>query len=331
MTAQSYLVTGGTGFIGSAVVRRLVREGHRVRGLDNNSRGATSRLADVTGMVEMVHADVRDADAVIRAATGVDAIIHLAFVNGTATFYSNPDLVLDVGVRGMLSVIEAGARHGIPDLVLASSSEVYQSAPRVPTDELVPLSVPDVRNPRYSYAGGKLISELMSLHWASRHFRRVVVFRPHNVYGPDMGFDHVIPQFAARMHELADSCTGRIAFPIEGSGDETRAFVHVDDATEGIVRIINRGEHLGIYHVGTDQETSIRELAGRVARCFGREIEIVPGRAKPGGTLRRCPDISRLRGLGYEPRVSLEQGLSQTVRWYRDYAAGSRDAHRRVA
>jgi dTDP-glucose 4,6-dehydratase/UDP-glucose 4-epimerase len=331
VTRRSFLVTGGTGFIGSALVRRLVSDGHRVRVLDNNSRGATARLADVVGMIEMIQADVRDTDAVVRAASGVDAIVHLAFVNGTSSFYSRPEVVLDVGVRGMLSVVEAGARHGTADLILASSSEVYQTPPSVPTDESVPLSIPDVSNPRYSYAGGKLISELMALHWASKYFRRVVVFRPHNVYGPDMGTEHVIPQFALRMHGLAERAPGAIQFPIEGTGNETRAFVHIEDAIDAVLSVIAHGEHMGIYHVGTEHEISIGSLARMIASCFGREMAVVPGPAKPGGTARRCPDISKLRALGYEPRVSLEAGLSQTVRWYRDYAARSRDAKRRVA
>jgi hypothetical protein len=134
--------------LGSALVRRLVRDGYRVRVLDNHSRGVVSRLADVVGMFEMIEGDVRDGEAVLRAARGVDGIIHLAFVNGTGSFYTKPDVVLDVGVRGMLSVIDAGARLGISDLILASSSEVYQTPPQVPTDEDVPLAIPDVLNPR---------------------------------------------------------------------------------------------------------------------------------------------------------------------------------------
>jgi nucleoside-diphosphate-sugar epimerase len=332
VSARSYLVTGGTGFLGSALVRRLVRDGYRVRVLDNNSRGFASRLADVVGMFEMIEGDVRDGEAVLRAARGMDGIVHLAFVNGTGSFYTKPDLVLDVGVRGMLSVIDAGARLCISDLILASSSEVYQTPPEVPTDECVSLAIPEVLNPRYSYAGGKLISELMSLHWASKYFARVAIFRPHNVYGPDMGTDHVIPQFALRMAELCEANPiGRIAFPIEGTGRETRAFVHIDDMIEGAMCVIERGRHLNVYHVGTDQEISIATLAGEVARCFDRQIELVAGPLKPGGTPRRCPDISKLRVLGYEPCVSLSYGLQQTVRWYRDDAARNREAQRRVA
>lgn len=314
-----YLVTGGAGFLGSALVRRLVADGHRVRVLDDCSRGSPRRLADVLDRIELIPGDIRDAATVRGAVAGVDSIAHLAFVNGTEFFYTKPDLVLDVGVRGMINLIDAGAACGTAELILASSSEVYQTPPSVPTDETVPCSIPDVLNPRYSYGGGKLISELMALHWAAKHFGRVVVFRPHNVYGPDMGREHVVPQFALRMARLADGQPrGVIDFPIQGSGQETRAFVHVEDFTEGVLRVMRSGEHLGIYHVGTDVETTIADLAREVARCFGRELRLVPGPLQAGGTPRRCPDISRVRALGFAPRIGLRQGLEQTVRWYRE-------------
>src|SRR5437667_216869 len=120
-------------------------------------------------------------------------------------------------------------------LVRASSSEVYQSPPRVPTDETAPLSVPDPHNPRYSYGGGKIISELMALNYGRRHIPRVLLFRPHNVYGPDMGWEHVVPQLALRVRKLARASAGPVDLPIQGTGKETRAFVHIDDLVKGVL------------------------------------------------------------------------------------------------
>jgi nucleoside-diphosphate-sugar epimerase len=317
MTRAKILVTGGSGFIGSALVKALLRAGHSVRVLDDNSRGHPRRLADVINDVEFIAGDIRDADAVSLACKGVEEVHHLAFVNGTEFFYSRPELVLDVGVRGMINVIDACREHGIGRLVLASSSEVYQTPPRVPTDESVALSIPDPLNPRYSYGGGKLISELMAINFGRKHFERVLIFRPHNVYGPDMGFEHVIPQFAVRLHRLAAAQpSGVIKFEVQGSGQETRSFCHVDDLVGGVLTMRDKGEHLGIYHVGTMDEVSIAELARQVAREAGREIEVVPGPSAPGGTPRRCPEISKLAALGYKPRVSLEAGLALTLPWY---------------
>ena len=186
--SKSYLVTGGSGFLGSALVRRLVPLGCRVRVLDNNLRGHVGRLQAVHGEFEFIEGDIRDPEAVERAVKGMDSVCHLAFVNGTEYFYSRPELVLDVGVKGIVNVVDACLKHGIGELIVASSSEVYHEPHTVPTDETVPLCIPDPLNPRYSYAAGKLISEIIALNYGRARFERVLVFRPHNVYGPDMGW-----------------------------------------------------------------------------------------------------------------------------------------------
>jgi nucleoside-diphosphate-sugar epimerase len=317
MMKSKYLVTGGTGFIGAALVRRLVSEGRQVRVLDNDWRGSSNRLADLKDRLEIVTGDVRDPQIVRQAARGVDAVLHLAFVNGTELFYSHPRLVLDVGVRGMLNVLDACEAEGIKELVLASSSEVYQSPPAVPTDETAPLSVPDPLNPRYSYGGGKIISELLALNWGRSGFDRVLIFRPHNVYGPDMGWEHVLPQFVLRMKELNASAQGNeIVFPIQGSGQETRAFCHIDDFVDGIMVMLAKGQHLNIYHVGTDEELTIGRAAELVGAFYGKSVSLQPGPLQLGGTLRRCPDITKLKQLGYSPKISLADGLPSLAKWY---------------
>src|SRR5258707_9317830 len=209
MSPRRILVTGGSGFLGSGLVKALVRQGEAVRVFDDNSRGALRRLREIERDIEFVVGDIRDPAAVDAAMRGIDEVHHLAFVNGTATFYSAPELVLDVGVKGIVNVID-GCRHwNVGRLVLASSSEGYQSPPQVPTDENVPLVVPDPLNPRLSYGAGKIISEMMAINFGRKHFERVLVFRPHNVYGADMGFDHVIPQFAVRLKRTADTHANR--------------------------------------------------------------------------------------------------------------------------
>jgi nucleoside-diphosphate-sugar epimerase len=321
VSGRRILVTGGSGFIGSALVKALVRRGEAVRVFDDHSRGAARRLRDVAHDIELVKGDIREAAAVDAAMRDIEEVHHLAFVNGTAAFYATPDLVLDVGVKGIVNVIDSCRRHAVPTLILASSSEVYQSPPQVPTDESAPLVIPDPHNPRLSYAAGKIISEMMAINHGRKHFERVLIFRPHNVYGPDMGFEHVIPQFAMRLKRAgAEPAGGAVAFPIQGSGEETRSFCHVDDLVAGVMLMREHGEHLGIYHIGTAEEVTIADLARRMAGIAGRNIVLEPSCVLPGSTPRRCPDISKLRALGYGPRVALDAGLPPTLRWYWDCA-----------
>ncbi len=316
MNSKHYLVTGGCGFIGSHVVKVLLARGHRVTILDDNSRGRLHRVESVINQVRMVDGDVRRTEDVFAAMRGVDGVIHLAYINGTEFFYTKPDLVLEVGVKGITNVLDGCLKYGIRELIVASSSEVYHLPPRVPADEKVPLVVPDPMNPRYSYGAGKIVSEVMAINYGRKYFERVMIFRPHNVFGPDMGWEHVIPQFALRMGELAKKRAGKLSFPIQGHGLETRSFIFIDDFVDGFMTMLEAGEHLGIYHIGTMEEISIAELARKVGRIFGREIEVVPGPRREGGAARRCPDITKLRALGFTPRFTLDQALPDVVRWY---------------
>jgi nucleoside-diphosphate-sugar epimerase len=180
--------------------------------------------------------------------------------------------------------------------------------------------VPDPLNPRLSYGAGKIISEMMAINYGRRHFERVLIFRPHNVYGPDMGFDHVIPQFAVRLKStIGAQADGPVSFDIQGSGEETRSFCHVDDLVQGVMVMREKGEHLNIYHIGTTEEVSIADLARRMAAIAGREIALRPSAVLAGSTPRRCPDVSKLAALGYAPRVPLDAGLPPTLKWYWDH------------
>lgn len=316
---KKILVTGGSGFIGSAIVKDLVKKGYKVRVFDNGSRGSMKRLEEVKGKFEMVNGDIRNLKVVEKACVGIDSVIHLAYINGTEFFYSKPELVLEVGVKGMMNVLDACIKNDIKELFLASSSEVYQTPQIIPTPENVPLIVPDPLNPRFSYGGGKIISELLAINYGRKFFKRVVIFRPHNVFGPDMGWEHVIPQLVLRIHKLENK-EKIIKLPIQGTGKETRSFIYIDDFVEAFEKVFLRGKNLEIYNIGIMEEVAIKDLVLEIAKLFDKKILVVPTKLSVGSTLRRCPDTSKLTRLGFKPTIGLTKGLQRTVEWYNRFA-----------
>lgn len=305
------LVTGGAGFIGAAVVKRLVEEGEDVVVLDNCHRGSWANLPERGYM--QYEGDIRELQDVCRAMRGVDEVIHLAYINGTKTFYESPGLVLDVAVNGMSNVIKACRKYNVKRFMLASSSEVCR-AHIDGMDEGIPLVIPDPMNPRYSYSAGKIISEMIAIH--CKQFDWLTIFRPFNIYGPGMSAGHVIPDFEAELKRIAvfKDRYSVLSFKILGSGDETRSFCYIDDFIDGLMLIRARGQHMGIYNIGTPQETTIRSLALRMASFYGLNISIQEGLALPEGSIkRRKPNITKLAVLGYSPKVTLDEGLRRVL------------------
>ena len=312
-----HLVTGGAGFIGSRLANRLAADGHDVTVFDRFSRGKEGRL-DYEEL-RIVRGDIRDSQLTIVAATPhPDVIWHLAYVQGTQTFYADPAEVIDVALSGIMNVLRVGQMRQRPsDLILVSSSEVYQDPPEgmFPTDETVPLSVPDVTNPRYSYGAGKIASEVAALAYSQAGLlNRAVIVRPHNIYGPDMGWDHVIPQFAQRLKHTDPGGE----FQIQGSGYETRSFCYIDDCIDGLLVAGEKGGDREVYHLGnSSQEYSARSLAYLMAAAMGRgHIHVVPGDLPEGSPARRCPDTTKLETLGWRPTTRLVDGLVPTLEWY---------------
>jgi dTDP-glucose 4,6-dehydratase/UDP-glucose 4-epimerase len=302
------LVTGGRGFIGARLVDHLVSQGADVRVLDDGSRGR----AELPPEVEALEGDVRDAEVVRAACRGVDAVAHFAAVQGTRNFYELPDVVLDVNLRGVLNVAQACAAEEVSRLVFSSSSEVYGIPAEFPTPESAPLVVPDPANPRWSYSASKIAGELVVVHAARRHGFEYVILRYHNVYGPAMGYDHVVPQFISRLLNGEE-------FTVQGDGTQRRAFCYVDDVvgpTATALAVAKAANH--IFNIGNPAaEHSVNELVAALERVGGRAItpRYVP--FEQGGTDRRLPDVRQAQLiLGLRPTVMLEEGLRRTYDWY---------------
>jgi nucleoside-diphosphate-sugar epimerase len=316
------LVTGGSGFIGSNLVTALVRRGYDVRVFDNNFRGKEGNLRSVWDQIEFIKGDIRDPVQVSNATKGVDVVYHLAFINGTEFFYKYPELVLEVGIKGHLNIMEACHKSQVQRFIYASSSEVYQVPKVLPTPENIACVVPEVGNPRYSYGGSKILGELLTIHYRPEAPMIRSIFRPHNIYGIAMGFEHVIPQIIYKICSATDFFSKKQAsISIQGSGTETRAFCYIDDAVRGILLLQDKGLNKEIYHLGTNQETAIISLVLEIAEILHIKLEVSKGPLQKGSTPRRCPDISKLMSLGYKPNTSLRAGLFKTVEWYKEYFA----------
>jgi nucleoside-diphosphate-sugar epimerase len=302
------LVTGGRGFLGKGLVESLVAEGHEVVALDNGFRGTGALGPDV----ETVEADVRDAAAVRRAVHGAEVVAHLAAIQGTENFYELPDEVLDVNLRGVLNVAEACAEEGVRRLFFSSSSECYGFPDVFPTPESASLQLPDPLNARWSYGGSKIAGELVTVNYARKRGFEFSVARYHNVYGPQMGWDHVIPQFIRRLERNEE-------FTVQGDGEQARAFCFVDDAVAATsAMLLEPAAANEILNVGNpDAEVTINELVALLSRVSGKEIQPRHVPFEGGGTNRRVPDVSRLQKLlGFSARVTLEDGLRRTYEWY---------------
>ncbi|WP_067501777.1 NAD(P)-dependent oxidoreductase [Actinoplanes sp. TFC3] len=315
------LLLGGAGFIGLHLARRLVNDGYEVTVVDDFSRGRQD--ADLSSSsVKIISADLTDPASYAGLSHGWDQIYLLAAVVGVRNVEKDPARVVRVNTLAAMHLLDwvaPGER-----VFFASTSEVYAGGvdagvAGVPTAEDVPAMISDITAPRFAYAVSKLLGEAAFLHTARAKGFDAVVGRFHNVYGPRMGADHVIPEMSLRAQ------AGEDPFLVPGA-DQFRAFCHVDDAVEAMVRLMGTPEAAGqIVHIGNDrEETNIGDLAALVLRAAGASPVVSATAAPPGSVHRRCPDLSKLRSLtGYEPKVSLEEGVASTFAWYAEHGRPS--------
>ena len=306
---KNILVTGGSGFIGSAIVKYLVKKKYNVVVFDNNSRGRSRRMKDVNNKISFIKGDIRDKKKLLSINKKIDTIIHLAYINGTKFFYKKPFEILDIAVNGYLNILEFCKIKKVQNLFLASSSEVYQNPIKIPTDENEMLKIPDIHNPRYSYGGGKIFSELYGLYFAKKYLKKFIIFRPHNVYGADMGNDHVIPEFIIRFKKIGKKKN----FLIHGTGNEVRSFIHIDDFINGFDKIFQRGKNTEIYNIGTTEKVKISRLAYLISKIYKKKIKIMRSKLPKGSPSKRCPDIGKIKKLGFKQKISLRNGLKKVI------------------
>ena len=305
---KNILVTGGSGFIGSAITNHLLRDTkNKVTVFDDFSRGNKNRLIK-SKRLKLIKGNICDYSKVLKACANINIVIHLAAINGTKFFYEKPCEVLSVSSKGIINIIDACVKKKIKTIYLASSSEVYHKPNKIPTDENETLKIPDIFNPRYSYACGKILTEIYGVNFGRKYFKKLIIFRPHNVYGNDMGNEHVIPEL---INKALLSKNGKIK--IKGTGNEKRSFIYIEDFLKAFDLIFNKGKHLQIYNIGTTEIVKIKELVKKIIKISKKKLKITHTKLAKGGTVIRCPNINKIKKLGFKKKYNLTQGISKII------------------
>jgi len=304
---KTYLITGGQGFIGKAVSLSLLNQGNKVIIFDNNFRKKNFSIKHKN--LQLIDGDIRNITNLNKIKNKIDTVVHLAAINGTRNFYDKPNLVLEVGIKGIINIIDFCKNKKIKEIFLASSSEVYQNAPFYPTDEKVRLIIPDPNNPRFSYSSTKIISEILLLN--SNFFKRAVIFRPHNIYGPDMGYKHVIPEL------IIKTIKEKKFLNIQGDGKNKRSFCYIEDFVDAFNVLIKKGKHKEIYNIGNTDEVKILDLSKLIISMLNKDLKTKISTKPFYNAMRRLPDIKKINKLGYKPKINLKKGLKKTIDWYK--------------
>jgi len=307
--AKSVLVTGGAGFIGSHLVRRLVSEGYQVRVLDNFATGRAANLTDIDG-VEVQEGDIRERSDVAKAMIGVEGVFHVAALPSVARSWQDPVATLATNAHGTANVIEAAGEAGVSVLVYSSSSSIYGDQAAVKkSEELEP-------RPISPYAYSKLLGEKIALaHARWPQGIRVIALRYFNVFGarqdPNSPYSAVIPLFIK--HALAGTTA-----QVYGDGSQSRDFTHVDNVVDANICAL-QSEVSGLaLNIACGQSYSLLELVEAISKLNHQPLKTNYGPPREGDIRHSLADISLAAArIGYQPAVSFADGLRRTFDEYR--------------
>jgi nucleoside-diphosphate-sugar epimerase len=307
------LVTGGTGFVGSNLILQLLHAKNEIISFDNNSRNSFSNDLLLDNDVCLIEGDITNPNDLKKIPNDIDVIYHLAAVNGTKYFYDIPEKVLQVNLKGTMNLMEWISSTNAKRIFFSSSSEVYGFPTTFPTPESAILSVPDSTNPRFSYSSSKITGEIIIINFAKSLGIDYTIARLHNAYGPKMGFEHVIPEFIRK-------AVNEEKFLVNGDGTESRSFCYISDIVKEIELITSGSNGKNeIFNIGNSVETTINQLISELEKIHGKKISPVYTKFDNPGTKRRVPDLSKIKKLGYLPKISLHDGLEKTYQWYENH------------
>ncbi len=300
------LVTGGAGFIGSNLVRRLLAAGHEVTVIDDFSSGHTRNLSGLP--IRLICGDIRNQDAVDASMRGVEVVFHLAASVGNKRSIDCPILDAEINVLGTLRLLESARLSGARKFVVSSSAGIFGELKTIPIREDHPVE------PDTPYGASKLCAEKETLAYGKLFGLETVCLRYFNVYGPHQRFDaygNVIPIFTFRML-YGETVT------VFGDGEQTRDFVHVDDVVQANLRVALTEGVCGAFNIGSSSRISINELIRKLEVACGMRAAVDHAAPRPGDVRDSLADITAARrAFGFNPEVGLDQGLANYVGWVR--------------
>jgi UDP-glucuronate 4-epimerase len=318
MGKKTYLVTGGAGFIGSALCKALITEGHKVVNIDNfndfyDPQIKKKNVAALEGHenYRLYPADIRDKEALsqIFRENTIDSVIHLAAMAGVRPSIQNSLLYQQVNTEGTLSVLEAMKEHGLQQLVFASSSSIYGNTPHIPFREEDPLG--RVISP---YAASKKAAEEFCYVYHHLFDINVAALRFFTVYGPGQRPDLAIHKFTRMIMEGNP-------IPFFGDGTTRRDYAYIDDIVHGIlsaIAFVNRHEHVfEVFNLSGNKPVTLNEMVRQIEKATGKKATLNQLPMQPGDMVHTQADISKAQKmLGFHPDTSFEEGIQRFVEWY---------------
>ncbi|MBD3403052.1 NAD-dependent epimerase/dehydratase family protein [candidate division GN15 bacterium] len=305
---MNYLVTGGAGFIGSNIVRKLLEKGHTVRVLDNFSSGHEENLADLLDDIELIDGDIRDYWTVTKAVKGIDYILHQAALPSVPRSVANPLTSTVVNIDGTLHMLEAARHAGVKRMVMASSSSVYGDTVELPKHEGMTPS------PLSPYAITKLTNEYYARVYYQLYNFETVCLRYFNIFGPHQDpnsfYAAVIPKFITAMAK-GDSPT------VFGDGEQSRDFTYIDNCVQAnLVAATADGVAGDYFNVACGGQFTLNHLLEKLREILGVDVQAKYDPPRPGDIKHSFASIDKFKAKGYDPKIGFEEGLKKTVEFF---------------
>jgi UDP-glucose 4-epimerase len=303
---QTYLVTGGAGFIGSHLVEALLKQGRRVRVLDNLSTGRMSNIERLLPDIEWIEGDIRSPDVARRAVAGVDVVLHQAALASVPGSVADPLACNEVNVTGTLNLLLAARDAGVRRVVFASSCALYGDSPALPKAETMPA------DPLSPYAVSKLAGERYCLSFTAMYGLPAIALRYFNVFGPRQD---PASEYAAVIPKFVVSMLGGERPLIYGDGTQSRDFIYVGNVVAANLLAAQAPAGIsGFFNVACGERISLLDLVAELNHILGTDLPPRHASARAGDILHSQADISKIQGaLGFTPTVTFADGLARTV------------------